>query len=246
LSKGRLDLAGFTLTGGANSAIVCERHCTIEGNGGTIRGAGSNGVASPNGFIRVSNTTLEDNGYAGAYAGSTGGPLEGGISISNSTVHNNEWGLIAKQLSVTDTTVTGHIRAGLAASRRVEIVNSEVSFNGRSALQAQDRCKVDVVNSTLEGNGTSGSGGGVGGQRVMVSGSSIINNHTGGVYGKAVRVEQSTLTGNDVEPGCDSIECADISAAQLRVRTGVTCDTSAVIDWNGGPTGETWGVCAED
>jgi hypothetical protein len=241
---GKLDLAGFTLTGGPSSAIVCEGNCTIEGNGGTVRGAGANGIAADGGRISVANVTLEDNGYAGVLAAPS--TWTGTVSVSNSTVRNNAWGVIARRISLRDSMVTGQAAAGLGAHQRVDIVNSEVSFNGRSALQATDRCKVEVVNSSIEGNGTSGTGNGIAGKVASVAGSTIINNWGGGLWAQSLRIEQSTVTGNDVGPGCDPITCADLTAAKLRFRAGVTCDTSAVIEKSGAYTGGTWGVCAAD
>lgn len=130
----RLDLRGFTITGGSagvwcgfnyNDPNANAEHgkCQIIGGGGVIQNATYSCVESVG--LVASNLTIRNCGFEG--------------------VRTN----VAKLSTVT---LTGNGGNGVAAFSDVKVVNSTVTGNGFSGVQSYDR-KVKVIDSTVVDNG---------------------------------------------------------------------------------------------
>jgi hypothetical protein len=197
LENGTLDLAGFTITGrtltgtGGDETfetVACGKNCAIVGPG-TIVGSsvGKNAVV---GF------TDWENGNR--------------IKVINATVSGGEFGVMARHVHMSGSTITGNRSTGIWA------------FFAR------------VEGSTISGNGLGVDGivrAGVFGQiKSRVETSNVTGNGMAGVLGWKLRIDDSTVTGNDAFADCGTRICADLAAnLSLKVRGG-SCDTSLRVE----------------
>jgi hypothetical protein len=214
---GTLDLAGFTVTGGSGSAIICEKDCTIVGPG-TVQGAQYHNIAAT-GWVTVNGATVLDSGSSS---------------------------IIGKSVTLNGCTVSGTGASScVGALKRIVVSDSVISDCDRAALEHvySDKGRMDVSGSDIEGNKYGVAGKrisivdtfihnnqeyGVRGTTVTIEDSSVTGNW----------VPTCDPDGSQY--------CNDIQAVRLRV-SNVTCNTSAVLErvtWT--KTGENWGVCAND
>lgn len=217
--RGTLDLAGHTITVGADYGIACERRCTIDGNGGAIVGTGVRGIHSfhKRSEIQASNLTITVSRPA---------PL-----IS--------YGITGATISIDDCTIDGS-GIGVHATRSIEATGTQVqnASDGLSSMR-----KISVENSTLSNNVR----GAVAERKLDATGVTVTGNDYAGLVGRKVRAATSTVTGNGSVVDCPAAQygCADVLARKAGLEV-VACDTSARVDRDLLPTGETLGICSND
>jgi len=141
----KLNLNGFTVTGGGHGlpAVQCNGPCKVNGPG-TITGGGS-------GIL--------------ALGGPGGSPVTAkNVSISNCTSGD---GIVGSRIVVKGGSITGCFRDGVAAIRSATIRDANISGNGRRGASGQ---LVSVRNSQILNNGA----GGVAASRVLRATGSVI------------------------------------------------------------------------
>lgn len=217
---GTLDLAGFLLTSGNATAILCQGACTV------LAGSLLNGEAAS---------------YPTVYG--VLGPVRG--NRSPVVLHDvNFTGFVmaasAGRLSMEGGVVTGG-RNGVSA-RRLSVHGAEFHHIEYDAVTAWIG---DLVDTSVHDIGT----GGVRlVQRGTVQGSSLVANGSYGLLGGKLHAVDSTIDGNCVNPGTGDFPCADIMALYLRkpsVLENTTCSTSLM--GSGHPLSyTTMGICSLD
>ncbi len=274
VNKGSLNLAGFTLTGGDDDGVFCDRSCRVFSDppGGSIVGSGFQGIESDR-SVRAEFITVSGSGWEAIEAGErlfargvlasgnlvTGGTaalsaFPGRIKLRESTVTANAgvgvWS--GKSAVLVDSDVTANDADGVGASQKVKLKRSTVSGNGGFGVDASSKDgKVTVKESSVEFNTLSGVFAGL---RVKGKDSAINSNGVHGVVTKCpgafpgVRADlrDTTLTGNGTDASCGvSQTCADVSpCVPPKLKGTTTCDTSYDVD--SGFPGTSWGVCALD
>jgi hypothetical protein len=134
MSKGKLDLAGFTITQGHGYAVGCSGSCRISGPGKL--------VGNPIGYevVRAESVSLRN-------VTITGG--NGGVDATN----NGQTG----RAVVRDSTITGS-QFGIVADRLVKVIRSTITDNLRDGVSSGNfSCapgKVVAIDSTITDNGT--------------------------------------------------------------------------------------------
>ncbi len=134
MSKGKLDLAGFTLTQGHGHAVGCSGSCRIIGPGKIVGNPiGSEVVRA--GSVSLRNVTI------------TGG--NGGVNATNQAKTG--------RAVVRDSTITSS-QFGVVADRLVKVIRSTVTDNRTVGVASGnfqcDPGKVVAIDSMLTGNGT--------------------------------------------------------------------------------------------
>jgi len=163
--RGKLDLAGFTLTGGNNSAVACNKDCTVVGGGGTVTGASSAGIVAigrlivsdvtttANGagisgkFVEAQNVTSTAN-QAGAYVNKRGSFVDCTLSANSVTGIGGD--AARAQVTVTGSTLAGN-KYGIVNVRRMNVSTSQVTDSAELGVAAQ---RVRIDQSTVTGSGT--------------------------------------------------------------------------------------------
>ena len=175
IQGGTLDLAGFTLTGGPNAAVFCEKSCKIvsDPSGGMITGAGvalraeapfTNDRAVS---LRVQDTTIEGNG--------TGIDTEnGGVVLVDSTLANQ-----------------GGTCVSPGGGRTATVLRSTITNCGGIGVSGR---KVKIRDSTITGNNV---GVNVGDNKGLIKGSTISGSVGHGITsGSRLNVKDSEVSGN--------------------------------------------------
>jgi len=140
--RGKLELRGFTLTGGAQDAVHCLRSCKIVGPG-TITGSGQMGVRAES-RATVEDATVSGNasvgikGFSAVKVAGTDASGNGSCGVSgnrirmkNSTANDNGLrGVCTAQLRMQDSIVTGNAADGVFSTYRPRIKDSLISGNG--------------------------------------------------------------------------------------------------------------------
>jgi hypothetical protein len=216
--RGSLDLAGFTLSGGTVSVIVCEGDCTIEGSGGLVTGGSRNGIQAQevqrSSTATVSNLQISGNGLYGITA-------EAAVVSNCEILDNTSVGIYAreKNVEVTGSTISGNGTGVYAMYGRVSALGSTIAGNGAGVVS---RKRVDLVDTTISDSGVQG----VRARKVVATNTDILNSGT-------------TCSETD--------ECYDIGSRGRPRLDGVTCGTSAKLDKASiFRLPEDWDVCTFD
>lgn len=159
----KLDLRGFTLTGGDGSAIFCPMGCAVTStaaNRGAIRGARDFGIDSENGRLSVSNLVVESNGQGGLRSGYYWGN-SGSLLLQDSEISANggvgayaDSSLLAFRSRVAD-----NVGGGLASDGRTKVQDCEIIGNGVFGISGgheDEPCcseKLTVERSVIRRNG---------------------------------------------------------------------------------------------
>ncbi len=188
LTKGaKLDLAGFTLTGGDADAIFCEHSCTVLSSStqtGVVQNATGSGIGTfsnvccDNVVKRVVNVRITGNGGSGVSTMVIGDQK---VVIKDSEITSNglDGATGGKKLSVKRSTISNNGFEGVRGSR-VSIVDSEINGNQASGADAFGlRCR----RSSLSGNQIHGA-------EVSVQGD---------IAGVNLRSKDCTLDGNQLD-----------------------------------------------
>lgn len=129
----RLDLNGFTLSGGDGDGVVCDDSCRVRSEvpGGTIADFAGHGVVAravidDKAAVAVSRVTVRDNGGHGVFADGAGGRTGANRSI-----------------------ISGNGGAGLYSPDKARVVASTVSGNAAQGLRAAN---VNLSGSEFSGN----------------------------------------------------------------------------------------------
>jgi hypothetical protein len=268
-----LVIDGAEISGNAGAGILVAANAgnrpSVTIKGASVANNGSSGIALstsaacpflgciPPSKLRARSATITGNGGSGLSASN--------VSIRDSTITGNLAGVtlpseyIQRKLSVRDSAIDDNtingIRIGSGGKAKVKLVRSSVSGSESGILdQTRDeRSKVKLVETTLEGNGygyhaeTAASGsaaGGFGAVRSEISQSSF-----SGVFappGVQVKLANTAVAQSGGGTDCGvTVACADLDTGELPRLTGsATCDSSHV--YGSGLPGMTWGVCALD
>ncbi len=170
IQGGKLDLRGFTLTGGNDNGVFCSRSCSVYSSapGGMIVGALGNAIEAFSGSsapanIAMSNITLDANGF-GVYASF------GSVTTADVTITNTGGDVIT------------------AVGRPAKLVRTTISVAGGRGVFGEP---AKVIDSMVLGT-TSG----VQGSRVVIDNSTIDGCTGDGVIGTPARVIDSFVTDN--------------------------------------------------
>lgn len=121
--SGKLDLRGFTISGG-EYGVFCQHSCTVFG-GGTVTGAEEDGIVALK-TLKVNGITVTNNGFSGV-----------------------KGGLVA---IVTNATLTGNVRAGAQGLRRVKLIDTVSEGNGTGvAGSVVDLVRVSITGNRIGG-----------------------------------------------------------------------------------------------
>ncbi len=245
-----LDLAGFTLTGGTNNAVLCEGDCQVRSSspGGTISGAGANGIRGGQygGDLRVRNVTVVGNAFDGISI------PDGDLTIVDSVVSNNGGRGIysngVRKARMRGTTVAENGESGLETYSRTIVLDSEFVNNGAYGVLANG---VTIKRSSVTGNNYGITGGSSG--RIRLTDTDVQNNVGTGVSLHAdpnsdrcrIKIVSSDITGNAASPDCGvTVTCADIVSCGPPVLVASQCGTSFQIGMS--LPGDDWDVCLLD
>lgn len=143
----------------------------------TLRNASGKGIYNVDGTLSLIHSTITATG-AGPDAGGIGiTSMRGEVNLSHSTLSANNTGLICRY-------------AGCA------IRNSRISDNQYSGVDAGDYASVSVTDSTIAGNGTGVSGGGID-AHLNLSHVIVSNNRGAGIINLAsLSLQNTTVSGN--------------------------------------------------
>jgi hypothetical protein len=235
-----LDLAGFTLTGGASTAVSCVRDCRIVGGGGTITGAALDGVVAPAGDVVASDVSISGNGGSGISAWQ-----KGSVTATNVTTDDNGWGtgggggIEARFLTATGCAAAGNHRSGFFGAKLVTVIGSSSNGNRRGVYGHR---KIVLVDSLVTNN----SHGVYGRKRVAIEGSIVTGNVNGGVWSdRVIEIATSTIVDNGEAPACLEWICADIVSMVPPRVSSVSCEKSGHYTNRDGYVGS-WGICVDD
>jgi len=133
---GRLDLNGFTITGGNFYGVACFRSCKIVGPG-TITGSQRNGVTVW-GKATIRGVAITGNGQEGVEARS--------VEIRDSTITGNGGGIRAdRSVKVRDSVITGNAGSG--------VVVGVLDYIGHGMFECR-KARMSIGDSTtITGNG---------------------------------------------------------------------------------------------
>jgi len=213
-------------------AVSVGRNATLDMNGHAITGPiAGNVVACLGGRCTVKGP--------GDISGSTG-DLSAGIGgsairavLTDLDIHGNVLGVSLNDARIVATNVTAHDNASSGISGHAVIVtNVTVTGNGLLGIGAGGRIRGKGV--VANDNATDGVFGG----RVVLDDLVAQGNHNFGVSGAAVRLSNSTVTGNN-----GISEGYDLAALSRPHLLDSTCGKSQKLS---AVAGENWGVCTDD
>ncbi len=196
IKKGSLDLAGFTLTAGLQHGIVCEGRCSVDGGGGSVVGAGIDGIHNAGRRLAVSDLTISLSGRNGIGAPGTlpYAVKRSHVTVSGSTISNSaERGINSRKASVSNSTISGNGLSGLYIARNLDITDSDVSANGNYGIYSEGKVLVDGC--TVNSNSRTGARGIRG---LRVSASDVSGNGRNGLECRKILVTLSTVNNNDL------------------------------------------------
>ncbi len=198
LDGGKLDLRGFTLTGGSAGAVVavrCSRSCRVVSDppGGMVESAAIAAISGPAFGARVGITVeglvIDGGGVA------TGVQVGKRVKIVDSTISNVDRGVaLSDSVRVDNSTITNAIDYGVIASK-VRVKDSQLINAGHALMTSGVSGRVVVIDSTVSG----GTGVGVSGERVRVTNGAITGNAGSGIEAfaaRSIRVKDSDISGN--------------------------------------------------
>jgi hypothetical protein len=223
---GDLDCSGLA----SAPAVAVANHGSLDLNGFTITG-GLHGVQCAGSCTVTGPGTIRDAEFTGIAAAGT-------VTASAvSLLDNGNSGIYGKIVILDNSTVSGSGRGGVTAEKRAVVSNSNFTTAGEFGVYSYRRAEMtncDVV----------GSESGITGVTVAVSDSTLNDNEDLGVFGRTVKIENTTATGNGVI--CEGEHCGDVLARRVRA-VALTCDTSVELEWPSGvPTGQNLKICAND
>jgi hypothetical protein len=264
-----LDLNGHTIVGGPLAPTIDSAGSTADPGvprpaSFTVRGpgvvAGTAEDAFPfrnynacinlrdgRGVITSATGVVEIYGCEYGIWGGTKGPDLGGrgrATIDHVNVHDNfRAGVSVRKLIASDTTAHHHARdVALTASKYAEVTNVLVHHNS-FGLGAKKLVATDL--SAIDNQGDPSSGQGVYTEHGVLTRFVAHGNTNPGIGGTYVKLIDSTVTGNGLQPPHLNV---DIQTAMRPVLVNTVCLHSevALSDRPLPPTYPNWGVCSED
>lgn len=169
------------------------------------------------------------------------GPMKtsGRCEVSNGTITGARYeGISAGKVVVRNVTFANNRAYAILAFHKAEVRDSQI-VGDQTGVQANLRIR--LVNTTIDGGYV------VSSKRVDLFDSSVTNVGILGIFGRDVRLTNSSVTGNGTDPRCGvDATCADIaSTKQPRLDATSTCGHS--LDTRDFPyTTPSWGVCTLD
>lgn len=245
-ADGTLDLAGFTVTGGAVNGIGCEGNCAINGSGGVVTGAANCGISGYGTALTVTDISVFGNsaGICSQVISNDGTRLlrDSRIVASQVTIANNAMGIGALDVDVSNAVLSDNTYVGVWAYRRLTVDGSSVSGSGDDGIRVEfPKRRSYVTNSTIEGSARRG----VRGDRLVISGTEIRGSGGAGIQARTITIENSVAMENGLAPCADI--CADVVARRVKA-TNLTCDSS--LKWRADKDGYQFfnglDLCAQD
>ncbi|HEV7735090.1 MAG TPA: hypothetical protein VGR62_23170 [Candidatus Binatia bacterium] len=251
-----LDCSG--LGGTDDNAVQLETRATLDLNGHTITGSPLivTIVRAPTkGNVRVIGPGTLADGGAGVLSDKSARILvAGGVTISGCTTgirtprgrvvaqdvtltDNSGDGVMAAVLDATDVTVERSGSRGLVGTQNMRLARVVSSENGLAGLVGK---RIKGEDLTLDDNGSEAvfaPGGHVAATRLVATGNDLM-----GVLGGAIRLVDSTVTGNGDGVGVP----IDIAASRPPKLLSTTCGSSAIDVGGLVDPNQTWHVCAND
>ncbi len=173
----------------------------------------------------------------GTWCGPT--KTSGRCEVSNGTITGARYEAIsAGKVVVRNMTLLNNRAYGVLAFHKAEVRDSHIAGD-ETGVQANLRIR--LINSTVDGGYV------VSAKRVDLESSSVTNAAILGIYGRDVRLTNSSATGNGTDPRCGvDVTCADIASTKPpRLDATSTCDHS--LDTRDTPFSmPPWGVCTLD
>lgn len=240
----KLDLRGFTLTGGDKSAIYCSTGCavvsTVEAPG-MVRGAAQYGIFSDTGRVSVTNLIVEGNGDDGISSGDySSGSL---VATDITTRANGGRGMYAgKSLAAKRVRAFDNAQGGIEGAERVKIQDSEAVGNGAFGINGGANAgyyaaccsgKLTVMRTIVRRNGNGVESGG----SVRLSDSQVELNSLAGIIHDGF-YPSATLS-------VKSTDIVDNGGAGIRWGPGNKAKfTAAMVSRNGGDgiNAQPWGT----
>ena len=195
---GRLDIIGpgaeqLVFDGeGLSQVFAVSAKTTVELSGITITGAKEGEGIRNGGTLTVKNSVI------------TGNARNGIVSLGT--------------LTVVGSTISGNVGCGIYSFGAAMVANSIVSYNTGGGISNESNSVLTVTNSTISGNSTTYSGGGIlnHGLSLTVTNSTIFGNtatNGGGIYsvGAPMTVTNSTITGNSASGISGGIYCSSLA-----------------------------------
>ena len=153
MSKGKLDLAGFTITQGHGYAVGCAGSCRIAGPGKL--------VGNPIGYelVRAESVSLRNVTITGGNGGvdATNSGQTGRAVVRDSTITGSQFGIVADRLvKVIRSTITDNLRDGVSSGNfscapgKVVAIDSTITDNGTDPLCGVSYTCADVASCKRE------------------------------------------------------------------------------------------------
>jgi hypothetical protein len=237
-------LANVTITGnGQGFSGIYLRMTNSDVSGNTGRGINAEGFGfCSQGYLcprrlRIEDSTVDDNGAEGIFAragvfllrSSVSGNGADGIFDSGSVFNPNRE--LCSSVLIRESAINGNTGSGLrSGGRSAKIDQSDVTGNGSSGVDGFDGCqgrvKVQVSNSTIDGN-------------------ALYGVRADALDRCTVRASDCQITGNGTDADCGvTLTCADVASCSLPSVRDTSCETS--YDLGSGFPGTSWGVCSLD
>jgi len=242
ITKGTLQLGGFTLSGAGLAAVDCQGSCRVEGPG-SIESLGSQFGILGASRVRVENVSISGHGTAGIKTGTFGG-----CRVEDSTITGNGTGIESTRIKVSNSSVDDNTGTGIVSvSRGVKLGDgTSVSGNGRHGIRtdisAEDANRAVFSDCFVDGNGEFGviaknvkakrttfNANGLGGvsadlssptpNRAQLTDCEVNLNGETGVSGKTVKLKRTTVAFNVKDGVSTEISEEDKNLAQISACT---------------------------
>ena len=148
----RISIEGFTISGG-NVGVACYDYSLCRLSGNTITGTAQRGVDISDSDVTFSGDVIKNNAIQGVYATRTH------IVATNLTLQENLNGLtlFTGTLVGTGWSVSNNTQDAIfVASSSFQLIDSNISSNGWSGIDATDLVDLSLENNTVTGNGYNG------------------------------------------------------------------------------------------
>ena len=153
LDSRRVSIQGFTISGG-NVGVSCDDYSLCRLRGNTFDGTAQRGVDVNNSELTLSGDVIQNGSYIGLYVNASN------VQASNVTIQANSNGISAAGSTVTLTGVSIHNNTSdgvfVNSSAKLQLIDSNVSFNSGNGITVADLTDVSMVNDTVTGNGQFG------------------------------------------------------------------------------------------
>ncbi len=153
LDSRRISIQGFVVTGG-NVGLSCSDFSLCRLSGNTFEGAAQRGLDVNDSDLTLSGDVIQNSAGTGIYA------ERSNVQASNVTIQANSTGISAAGSTVTLAGASIHNNTSdgvfVNSSARLQLTDSNVSFNSRNGITVADLTDISMVNDTVIGNGLFG------------------------------------------------------------------------------------------